>query len=96
MLAVSIVKLVKPYFSETMLRGMNIRVVIRIHEMISMENTGKPSDLAHLLNVSERTVYNYISFMKAELKAPINYSPVKESYYYTEPPGLRFVSEKRN
>ncbi len=73
---------------------MNIRVVIRIHEMISMESTGKPSDLAHLLNVSERTVYNYISFMKEELKAPINYSAVKESYYYTEYPGLRFVFEK--
>lgn len=84
----------KQYFSEPMLRGMNIRVVIRIHEMISLENTGKPCDLADLLNVSERTVYNYIAFMKEELKAPINYSPVKESYYYTEPPGLQFVVER--
>jgi transcriptional antiterminator len=74
---------------------MNIRVVIRIHEMISMENTGKPCDLAELLKVSERTVYNYIAFMKEELNAPISYSPFKKSYYYNEPPGLRFVV-KRN
>lgn len=85
----------KQYFSEPMLRGMNIRVVIRIHEMISLQNTGKPGNLAELLNVSERTVYNYIAFMKEELNAPINYCPVKESYYYTEKPGLRFVAERR-
>jgi len=73
---------------------MNIRVVIRIHDMICLENTGKPQCMAELLNVSERTVYNYIAFMKEELKAPINYSPAKESYYYTESPDLRFVVEK--
>ena len=79
-----------------MLRGMNIRVVIRIHEMISLENTGKPCNLAELLNVSERTVYNYIAFMREELNAPIDYSPIKESYYYAEPPGLRFVAKRKN
>ncbi|NCP61397.1 MAG: HTH domain-containing protein [Flavobacteriales bacterium] len=85
----------KQYFSEPMLRGMNIRVVIRIHEMICLENTGKPHCLAELLDVSERTVYNYIAFMKEELKAPIHYSTIKESYYYTEPPGLCFVVGKK-
>lgn len=84
----------KQNFSEPMLRGMNIKVVIRIHEMISLENTGKPGDLAELLDVSERTVYNYISFMREELNAPIEYSPVKGSYYYVEPPGLQFVVER--
>ncbi len=67
----------KANFSEPMLRGMNIRVVIRIHEMICLENTGKPQCLAELLDVSERTIYNYIAFMKDELKAPINYSAAK-------------------
>lgn len=72
---------------------MNIKVIIRIHEMISMQHTGKPRALAEVLDVSERTVYNYIAFMKDELKAPINYCNIKESYYYTVPPGLCFVAQ---
>ncbi len=78
-----------------MIRDMNIKVIIRIHEMITMQSTGKPSALACVLDVSERTVYNYIAFMKEELKAPINYSNLKESYYYTEPPGLCFVAQTK-
>jgi len=49
---------------------MSIRVVIRIYEMISMECTSKPRALAAVLEVSEHTLYNYIAFMKEELKAP--------------------------
>lgn len=60
-----------------------------------MQNTGKPSVLACVLDVSERTVYNYIAFMKEELNAPINYSVLKESYYYKEPPGLCFVAQNK-
>ena len=75
---------------------MNIKIIIRIHEMISLENTGKPKSFADVLDVSERTVYNYIAFMKEELNAPITYCPIKESYYYTENPGLRFVVDRRN
>jgi transcriptional antiterminator len=78
-----------------MLRGMNIKVVIRIHELISLENTGNPKSFADLLDVSERTVYNYISFMREELKVPIDYCPVKGSYYYLEPPGLQFVAKRK-
>ncbi|MBA3900545.1 MAG: HTH domain-containing protein [Bacteroidetes bacterium] len=58
-----------------------------------MENTGNPRCFADLLDVSERTVYNYIAFMREELNAPIEYSPVKESYYYIESPGLQFVAK---
>jgi hypothetical protein len=60
-----------------------------------MECTGKPSALASVLEVSERTVYNYIAFMKEELKASINYCNVKESYYYKEPPGFCFVAQNK-
>jgi hypothetical protein len=78
-----------------MIRDMNIKVVIRIHEMISMKSTGKPHALANALDVSERTVYNYIAFMKEELKAPISYCNILESYYYNSPPGLCFVAQNR-
>lgn len=72
---------------------MNIRVIIRIYEMISMECTSKPSTLPAILEVSERKVYNCIAFMKEELKAPVNYYNLKECYYYKEPPGLCFAAQ---
>ena len=46
--------------------------------------TGSPRDLASKLSLSERTVYNYIAFMREELKASIVYNYQKESYVYTD------------
>jgi hypothetical protein len=58
--------------------------VVRFREIqkkikISTELTKKPKDLAFKLNVSERTIYNYIHLMKNELKAPITYKSIKET-----------------
>ena len=61
---------------------MDIRKIIRIHKLLLMERTGKPKELAIRLGVSERSIYNYIAYMKKELNAPIAYEPIKESYYY--------------
>lgn len=46
--------------------------------------TGSPKTLASKLSISERSVYNYISFMKQELHAPIVYDYNKLSYIYSE------------
>jgi hypothetical protein len=46
--------------------------------------TGSPKKLASKLAITERSVYNYIAFMKQELKAPISYDYNKLSYVYTE------------
>lgn len=46
---------------------------------ISTELTRKPKDLTFKLNVSERTIYNYIHLMKNELKATITYKSIKET-----------------
>src|SRR5690554_5179662 len=62
---------------------MDIRVIIRIDELIRRQRTGNPRDLAYHLSLSERIVYNYLSFMKTELNAPIKYNNHKQSYYYT-------------
>lgn len=53
-----------------------------MHELILIARTGKTRDLASKLGISERSVYNYISFMKTEMKAPIIYDVHKGNYRY--------------
>lgn len=48
---------------------MNIKIIIRIHELITTRQTGTPKELAVKLELSERTVYNYIAYMRDELKS---------------------------
>ena len=45
---------------------------------------------AKKINVSERTIYNYLEFMKVELQAPIVYNGSKKSYCYDGECGLKF------
>lgn len=69
---------------------MDIRVIKRLHEFIITERTGTPKELASKLGVSERSVYNYISFMKNEMNAPIIYNNQKGNYCYKRICELRF------
>jgi transcriptional antiterminator len=61
---------------------MDIRIIKKIHEFIMKEQTGSPKELSNKLGVSERTIYNYISYMKVELNAPIIYDNQKGNYMY--------------
>lgn len=61
---------------------MDIRVIKKIHGFIKTEQTGTPKMLALKLRVSERSVYNYISYMKNEMNAPIMYDTQKGNYFY--------------
>ena len=70
---------------------MDIRLIIRIHQLILDERTGKPKDLASRLGISERSIYNYISYMKYDLNAPITYGTIKQSYYYSSECDLNFI-----
>lgn len=69
---------------------MDIRIIIRLHELIEYKRTGSPFDCASKLGVSERTVYNYIAFMKNEMLAPISYDMSKSSYCYNKKCNLNF------
>ena len=69
---------------------MDIRVIKKLHELITTERTGPPKELCIKLGISERTVYNYISFMKNELNEPIKYSADKGTYFYHGNCELRF------
>ena len=75
---------------------MNIIIIKKIHAKILSESTGKPKELASKLNVSERTIYNYINFMKRELKAPIVYNRLKDSYQYEGNCNINFIHNKKS
>jgi transcriptional antiterminator len=49
---------------------------------VKSAQTGTPKELASKLGISERSVYNYISYMKTDLQAPIGYDNQKGSYSY--------------
>ena len=69
---------------------MDIRIVIKIHELISTRRAGNSEDLAERLGISVRTVYNYITFMKTELNAPITYDSQNKKYRYERECELNF------
>lgn len=48
------------------------------------EQTGSPKQLASKLGITERSVYNYIAFMKKEMEAPIVYNYQRLSYVYID------------
>lgn len=69
---------------------MNIRIIIRIHELIAARQTGTPKELAEKLELSERTIYTYIAFMREELNAPIVYNTALANYCYESDCQLNF------
>ncbi|MBP6754649.1 MAG: HTH domain-containing protein [Bacteroidia bacterium] len=69
---------------------MDIRIIIRIDNLIMNEMTGSPKQLASKLAITERSVYNYIAFMKRELKAPIVYNYQRLSYVYNDEWDFKF------
>lgn len=68
-----------PYF---MLRECINRLEL-IDYLIRIKGTGTPKQLAARLNISDRSVFEYLNLMK-DLGAPIKYSREKQSYYYEE------------
>jgi transcriptional antiterminator len=63
---------------------MDIRIIQYLHDLILKAETGSPKKLAEELGLSERSVYNYILYMKNEMGAPIRFQRQKNSYVYTE------------
>ena len=55
----------------------------RIDQMIRLKATGNPKQLAKKLNISERHLYQFLSYMR-EMGAPITYCSYSESYVYTQ------------
>jgi predicted DNA-binding transcriptional regulator YafY len=56
---------------------------LRIDHLIRIKGTGTPAQLAERLNLSERSVYTYINYMKT-LGCPIKFDSFRATYYYEE------------
>lgn len=63
---------------------MDIRKISRVNYLIEQNNTGTPAKLAAKLEISERTLYLILDFMKSELGAPIKYNRIQRTYYYAK------------
>ncbi|OFY26016.1 MAG: hypothetical protein A2275_05890 [Bacteroidetes bacterium RIFOXYA12_FULL_35_11] len=56
----------------------------RLNLLIRRRATGNPKQLAEKLDMSERRLYQCIDFLRKELKAPIKYNEIIQTYYYSE------------
>lgn len=52
-----------------------------IHTLIEKECTGSPCELASRLNISERSIYNHIDYLR-DFNAIIAYDRGRKTYYY--------------
>ncbi len=59
-----------------------IHRIERIDQLIRLKATGKPSDLARTLDISESQLYEILNIMKVELGGEFRYSRSLQSYYY--------------
>jgi predicted DNA-binding transcriptional regulator YafY len=51
--------------------------------MIALKSTGKPSECANKIGISERSLYDYLRILK-EMGAPIVFSRNRGTYLYKE------------
>ena len=69
---------IKPYAMKSLLHRL-----IRLNHLIEHKSTGCPSDCAHKIGISERSLYDYLKILK-EMGAPVKFSRDRRTYYYTE------------
>ena len=65
-----------------------------IDQLIKLQATGSPKQLAEKLEISERQVYNYLADLK-ELGANMKFDKLKNSYTYASDIELVIVYEKK-
>jgi predicted DNA-binding transcriptional regulator YafY len=69
--------------------------LVRLDFLIRIKGTGTPKQLAMKLDVSERTLYEYIGIMK-DFGAPIKYSKLRRSYYYHDDGEFKISFQKKH
>lgn len=63
---------------------MNIKKIKHFIHLVQKERTGNPAEVAKRIEVSERMIYNYVSILKNDFDAPIDYNRYKQSYCFLE------------
>ena len=61
---------------------MNIKKIKYFIHLIEKERTGAPKEVAVILEVSERTIHNYVRTLKIDFNAPIVYNHYRKSYLF--------------
>ncbi len=61
----------------------HIEKLQRLHNLICLECTGSPPELADRLSVSDRTIYYLLEQLK-DFEAQIGYDRRRKTYYYKE------------
>jgi|MTBAKMStandDraft_1061839.scaffolds.fasta_scaffold04659_5 predicted DNA-binding transcriptional regulator YafY len=69
-----------------------VDVLERMEDSIHQASTGTPEEFARRMGISTRTLYNYLHFLR-DKGAPIQYSRIRETYYYEYPGKLRIKFE---
>ena len=72
---------------------LNSKRLSRIDQLIRLKATGSPKEFAGKLEISERALYDHLSWLKSEGGCPIRYCRLRRSYYYARKG--RFVFEFR-
>ncbi len=67
----------------------HINMIQRIDQLIHMQATGTPEQLAKRLSISKTKVHRLINIMK-DLNAPIVYDFALQSYIYQNEVGFKF------
>jgi predicted DNA-binding transcriptional regulator YafY len=62
---------------------MDIKRLYRMHKLILQEATGTPDEFAGRFHIKRRQLFNLLSELK-DYGAPIEYSAINNTYYYTE------------
>lgn len=72
---------------------MDIGKIKRLDKLIRLK-VGNANDLASKLEITERSIYKYIKYMRTELEAPIAYDSTNKTYLYSENGKLDFKWKK--
>jgi len=80
------------------MKKVELAKIARLDNFIRMAATGTPEVLAERLGISRSSLFELISYMKEEMKAPIIYNRNRPSYVYLYPPRfyLGFDRERLN
>lgn len=61
----------------------SIERIVQLHNLVKTESTGTPENLARRLGISRATLYRIMEELKS-YNAPIEYSRIKRSFYYSK------------
>ncbi len=61
----------------------NLQLLQSIDNLIRLKATGNAYELAKRLEISRRTVFRYLEYLREDCQLVINYCKIRETYYYS-------------